>query len=57
MFPKTSVYIKRYDGETKWTYFLFDDDEFSEKYNNIWNKVSNSVRKELECEPIYNKNF
>ena len=26
-------------------------------YNNIWNKVSNSIQKELDCEPIHNKNF
>ena len=24
------------------------------KYSYIWNKVSNSMRNELDCEPIYN---
>ena len=24
------------------------------KYSCIWNKVSNSMRNELDCEPIYN---
>ena len=32
--------------------FFFEDDESLEKYNGIWNKVSNSVKKELNCEPI-----
>ena len=25
--------------------------------DDIWNKVSNSITKELDCEPIYNKKF
>ena len=27
MLPKTSVYVKRYDGETKWMHFCIEDDE------------------------------
>ena len=26
MLPKTSAYVKRYDVETKWMYFLIEDD-------------------------------
>ena len=26
MLPKTSVYVKSYDGQTKWFYFLIEDD-------------------------------
>ena len=32
--------------------FFIKDDEFLEKYNGTWNKVSNSIKKELYCEPI-----
>ena len=53
--PKMSAYVKSYDGETKWMYF-FIKDELLEKYG-IWNKVSNSSNKELDCESIYNKKF
>ena len=28
-----------------------------ERYNGIWNKVNNSIKKKLDCEPIYNKKF
>ena len=35
MLPKTSAYVKSYDGQTKWMYFLIEDDEFLEKYNTI----------------------
>ena len=35
MLAKTSVYVKKYDGQTKWMYFLIEDDDLSEKYNTI----------------------
>ena len=30
--PKTSSYVKSYDGKTKWMYFLIEDDDLLEKY-------------------------
>ena len=39
MLPKTSAYVKDYDGETNWMYFLIEDDDVLEKYNTIWDKV------------------
>ena len=35
MLPKTSVYVKSYDGQTKWMYFLIENDDLLEKYNTI----------------------
>ena len=43
MLPKTSTYGKRYDGQTKWVYFLIENDYLLEKYNTIWDKVSADV--------------
>ena len=40
MLPKTSTYVKCYEGQTKWMYFLIEDDDLLEKYNTIWDKVS-----------------
>ena len=37
--------------------FFIEDNELLEKNNSIWNKVNNIIKKELDCEPIYNKNF
>ena len=43
MLPKTSSYVKSYDGQTayidKWIYCLMEDDELLEKYITIWGKV------------------
>ena len=30
MVAKTSAYVKSYDGQTKWMYFLIEDDELLE---------------------------
>ena len=55
--PKTSAYVKSYDGQTKWIYFLIENDDLLEKYNTIWDKVSAAIKKEFDSEPVYNKNF
>ena len=57
MLPKTSAYVKSYDGQTKWMYFLIEDDDLLEKYNTIWDKVNADMKKEFNSEPVYNKEF
>ena len=52
--PKTSAYVKCYDVQTKWMYFLIDD--LFKKYNTIWDKVSADIKKEFDSEPVYGKN-
>ena len=37
--------------------FFIENDELLEKCNGIWNKVSNGIKKELDCKPIHNKKF
>ena len=34
-------------------YFLNEDDDLSETYNTIWDKVSADVRKEFDSGPVY----
>ena len=41
--PKTSAYIKSYDGQTKWMYSLIED----EKYNTILGKFSADIKKRI----------
>ena len=45
MLPKTSAYVKSYDGETEWMTFLIRDDNLMKKHDDIWNKVTNSIKK------------
>ena len=39
--PKTEAYIKSYDWQTKWIYFLIEDDDVLEK-------VSANIKKEFD---------
>ena len=37
--------------------FLIEDEELSRRYDDIWNKVSTRMKKELDRELLYNKEF
>ena len=52
--PKTSAFVKSYDGQAKWMQFLIEDDEFLEKYDTIWDKVSAQIKK-IDRKAVYNK--
>ena len=57
MLPKTSAYVNSYDGQTKFMYFLIEDDVLLEKCNTIWDKISADIKKEFDSEPVYNKYY
>ena len=57
MLPKTSAFVKIYDGQTKWMYFMIKDDDLLEKYNTVWDKDSADIKKEFDSELVYNKEF
>ena len=43
MLPKTTAYVKCNDGQTKWMYFLIEDDDLLEIYNTIWYKYKSGL--------------
>ena len=45
MLPKTSAYVKSFDGQTKRVYFFIKDDDLLKKYNTIWDKFSADIEK------------
>ena len=55
--PKRSAYVRSYDGQSKWMYFLIEDNDFSEKHNTIWDRVSADINKEFDSEPVYHKEY
>ena len=57
MLPKTRAYVKCYDGQAKWMYFLIEDDDLLENYITMWDKVKTDIKKEIDSKPVYNKNF
>ena len=36
---------------------MIKDDKLLEKYNEIWEKVKNSIRKEFDSKPVYNEKY
>ena len=51
---KISKHRKDFD-KTKDISFLTMDKKLLEKYNEIWKKVSNIIRKEFDSKPVYNE--
>ena len=45
MLPKTSAYVRSYDGQTKLMCLFIKDDDFTEKYNTIWDEISADIKK------------
>ena len=54
--PKRRAYRRNFDI-TKYIYFLMKDDELLQKQNGNWGKVKNSIKKEFDSEPVYNKKY
>ena len=54
--PKMSAFRKDFD-ETKYMSFLIKGDELIEKYNEVWEKVRNIIKKEADSELVYNKKY
>ena len=48
---KMTAYRKDFD-ETKYVPFLITDDKWWRKYNEIWEKVTNIIYKELDSDPV-----
>ena len=55
--PKTTAYIKNYDGQSIWMYLLIKDDDLLEKYNTISDKLTADIKKQFDSEPVYNTNY
>ena len=55
LLPKISQYRRDFD-ETKYMPFLIKENALSEKYNKIWENVSNSIKK-IDGEPVYNEKY
>ena len=55
MLPKMSGYTKSFN-ETKYMSILIKEDELLEKYNKIWYKVRDSIKKDLIANQYTMKN-
>ena len=51
-----SEYRRNFD-KTKYMTFLIKDDELLKKYTEIWDKVSNTMKKGFDNKPVYNGKY
>ena len=51
-----SAYNRDFD-KTKYVSLWIKDDKLLEKYPEIWEKVSNSIKKGFEIESVYNEKY
>ena len=51
-----SIYRRGFD-KTKCTYFLKKDEIFFDKYNEIWKKISNIIKREVNSKLAYIKKY
>ena len=56
MLLNKSVCRRDFD-ETKYMSFLIKNDELLKKYNKIWDKVSNFMKKGFDSEPVYKDKY
>ena len=53
---KMGAYRRNFD-ETKYMCFLIENNELLEKQNEIWNKVSNAIKKGFDSESVYSEKY
>ena len=51
-----SIYKRNFD-KTKCMYFLIKDEKCFDKYIEIWEKVSNIIKKEFNYELVHNEKY
>ena len=56
LLPNMTAYRKDF-VKAKCMSFLIKNENLLEKYNLIWKKVSNIIKKEFDSKPVYNKKY
>ena len=55
-FPELSTCRRDFD-KTKCMSFLIKDEKLFEKHNEMWEKVSNIIKKEFDSKPVWNEKY
>ena len=55
--PSKNECIKRDFDKSECMSFLIKDEKLLEKYNKIWKKFNNSIKKEFDSKPVYNRKY
>ena len=55
--PQMSGYIKYFENGGKNMSFMIKNDDVLDKYNEIWNKIKNTLNKKFHSMPVYDENY
>ena len=56
MFPRMAGFINKFD-KTQCIFFIINDKELLEKYESIWNRISNIIDKEFDRQLVYDGKY
>ena len=56
MLPKIRAYGRDFDKTKKYV-FLIKNNELLEKYNKVWDKANNNIKKGSDSELVYNEKY
>ena len=57
MLPQMSGYIKYFENGSKNLSFVIKDDDVLDKYNDIWNKIKETLNKKFHSMPVYDEKY
>ena len=55
--PQMSRYAKYFESNNKYVNFLVHYEGFLKKYNAVWDKISNLLKKGFDSEPVYDEKY
>ena len=55
--PKKTGYLNIFDDGTRKMSFFTDNNEFLERYTEIWEKISDLIDKKFDSDPVYNSKY
>ena len=55
--PKMTGYLNIFEDGNRKMSFLTDNNEFLERYTEIWEKISDLINKKFDSDPVYNNKY
>ena len=55
--PQMGGYIKYFENGSKNMSFVIKDDDLSNKYNKMWNKIKNKLNIKFHSMPVYDEKY
>ena len=57
IFPQMTEYIKYFENGGKSMFFVINDDDVLDKYNEIWDKIKEKLNIKFHSTPVYDEQY